>query len=121
QPDEESAVSVRYKGSSTCGLTAVANICRMYGEPVEMTEAYKRASAYLDHKLGISLLGCKRALEASGIGCEALRFQSVNDLPEATPMLFTLRGQDRREDRLHATVVVRSGRRALLIDGHTMS
>lgn len=120
-PGQESSVPVAYKGSSVCGLSAIANICRMYGEPLEMTEAYRRAGVPLDHRRGISLLGCKRALEASGIDCEALRFRSVNDLPEGTPILFTLHGRDRRNDRLHATVIMRSGKRVLLVDGHNIS
>lgn len=115
QGPSEQLITTLYKGSSMCGPAAVANICRMWGISLEMTEAYRRAGEPLDHKRGISLLGCKRALEASGIGCEVLRFGSIGDLPEATPILFTLK---RNKDRVHAVAVVRHGKRVLLIDGH---
>jgi hypothetical protein len=110
----------RYKGSSLCGLAAVVNICRMWGIPLELGQAYRRAAEPLDDRRGISLLGCKRALEASGVGCEVLRFRSIGDLPGATPILLTLQGKDRLKDRLHAVAVVRDGKRVLLIDGHNV-
>ena len=119
-PDEGSKRTLR-KGSSVCGLSAVSNICRMWGIPMELSEAYQRAGVPLDHKLGISLLGCKRTLESTGILCEALRFGSIGDLPEATPILLSLQGKDRIKDRFHAVAVIRHGNRILLVDGQKIN
>ena len=118
--DVKSTVHLR-KGSSVCGLTAVVNICRMSGIPLELHEAYRRSGTVLDHKRGISLLGCKRALESSGLRCETLRFKSVLDLPEAVPILLTLKGEDQTKSRLHAVVALRRDKRLLIIDGHEVN
>lgn len=122
ESDRHTAV-VRYQGSSVCGLSAVANISGMYGTPLEISEVYGRVGAPIDHKRGISLLSCKRALEASGIGCTSLQFESTADLPEATPMILTiLHGKnDQGENRLHALAAIRHDTRVLLIDGQNVS
>ncbi|MHC4396359.1 MAG: cysteine peptidase family C39 domain-containing protein [Planctomycetota bacterium] len=123
QGSGERPVMTPYKGSSVCGLSAVANICGIFGRPLELTEVYSRAGAPLDHKLGISLLSCKRALEASGINCTSLRFDSIDELPEATPIILTiLLGKNQQgEDRLHAVVAIRRDKRVLIIDEQKVS
>ncbi len=113
QEPHESPIVSRYEGSSICGLSAVANICGIFGSPVEVSEVYSRVGVPLDHKRGISLLSCKRALEASGIDCTALRFNSIEELPEATPLILAviIGKNDQNNNRLHAVAAGRHDHR----------
>jgi hypothetical protein len=62
------------------------------------------------------LANCHRSLEELGVPCDAIHFRSVNDLPEAVPILCVLR----RRNGLHSVVIIRRADRVLVIDGqHT--
>jgi ABC-type bacteriocin/lantibiotic exporter with double-glycine peptidase domain len=97
-----------------CGLTAVVNICSLHGIRADFIELCKQAAT--TYGKDITLLVCRQALEERGIRSNAVRFKSITNLPEGSPLICVLR----KKRGLHAVAALRRGNEVLLIDGQSI-